>query len=221
MASMTDEKAIKTRPKDACNSTFIAGENRTTRDKRCDINGVFGSCCRHGVLNLLIDIPKGEKLSLYFSALKHVQEKYPGSPMISFYDIMCKADTHYNVHQLRLNAENVSLPYIGLMPILHAYAHGKACQLRYSGKLIMGAGTFDGEVIEQYWAYISNHIGRTQRQTIENRADAIFLMVEQAAADKSKLFCKSIEKWCRSALDEIAAIKLEAAETHDGEFCSG
>ncbi|KAJ3250228.1 hypothetical protein HDU77_006868 [Chytriomyces hyalinus] len=104
------------------------------------------------------------------------------------------------------------------MPVLHAYAHGKACQLQYSGKLIMGGGTFDGEVIERYWAYISNHIGRTQRQTIENRADAIFLMVEHAAVDKNKLFCKSVEKWCKAALDEIIAIKLDAAEASDGHF---
>ncbi|KAJ3233624.1 hypothetical protein HDU78_006341 [Chytriomyces hyalinus] len=104
------------------------------------------------------------------------------------------------------------------MPILHAYAHGKACQLQYSGKLIMGAGTFDGEVIERFWAYISNHIGRTQRQTIKNRADSIFLMVEHAAVDKNKLFCASIKTWCKSALDEITAIKLEAAEASDGHF---
>ncbi|KAJ3244707.1 hypothetical protein HDU78_010615 [Chytriomyces hyalinus] len=218
MPSMIDEKAIKTKLNDACDSTFLAGENKTTQDARCDINGVFGSCCRHCVLNLLIDIPKGEKLSLYFSALKHVQEKYPSSPIISFYDIMCKADTHYNTHQLRFNTANISPPYIGLMPVLHAYAHGKACQLQYSGKLIMGGGTFDGEVIERYWAYISNHIGCTQWQTIENRADAIFLMVKHAAVDKNKLFCKSVEKWCKSALDKIIAIKLDAAEASDGHF---
>ncbi|KAI8827315.1 hypothetical protein BJ741DRAFT_654381 [Chytriomyces cf. hyalinus JEL632] len=218
MDSMVDEKAIKTKPKEVCDSTFLAGETKTTRDARCDVNGVFGSCCRHCVLSVLIDIPKGEKLSLYFSALKHVQQKHPPSPIISFYDIMCKADTHYKTHQPRFSAANISPPYIGLMPILHAYAHGKACQLQYSGKLIMGAGTFDGEVIERYWAYIANHIGRTQRQTIENRADAIFLMVEHAAVDKNKLFCKSIEKWCKSALDKITAIKLDVLEASDGSF---
>ncbi|KAJ3387444.1 hypothetical protein HDU80_000157 [Chytriomyces hyalinus] len=165
------------------------------------------------------DIPKGEKLSLYFSVLKHLQDKYPSSQILNFYDIMCKADAHYDIHWQRLNALNISPTYIGLMPVLHAYAHGKACQVKFSGKLVMGAGTFDGEVIERFWAYISNHIGRTQRQTIENRADAIFLMVEHAAADKNKVFCKSIEQWCKAAMDEIVAIKLEAAEASAGTFC--
>ncbi|KAJ3222235.1 hypothetical protein HDU78_011810 [Chytriomyces hyalinus] len=118
----------------------------------------------------------------------------------------------------QFNEANISPLYIGLMPVFHAYAHGKACQLQYSGKLVMGAGTFDSEVIERYWAYISNHIGRTQQQTIENRADAIFLMVENAAVNKNKPFCKSIEKWCKSALDKIMAIKLDVMEASDGSF---
>ncbi|KAJ3377016.1 hypothetical protein HDU80_003526, partial [Chytriomyces hyalinus] len=188
MESMVNEKTTKTMPKSDCDLTFTA------------------------------DIPKGEKLSLYFSVLKHLQEKYPCSQILNFYDIMCKADTHYDIHQQRLNMVNISPTYIGLMPALHAYAHGKDCQVKFSGKLVMGAGTFDGEVIERFWVYISNHIGHTQRQTLENRADAIFLMVEHATVDKNKLFCKSIEQWCKAAMDDIAAIKLEAAEAAVGSF---
>ncbi|KAJ3222507.1 hypothetical protein HDU81_009861 [Chytriomyces hyalinus] len=218
MTSMVNGKETNMLPKSDCESTFTAGETNKTKDARCDINGVFGSCCRHCVLNVLIDIPKGEKLSLYFSVLKHLQGKYPSSQILNFYDIMCKADAHYDIHQQRFIEANIFPAYIGFMPVLHAYAHGKDCQVKFSGNLVMGAGTFDGEVIERFWAYISNHIGHTQRQTIENRADAIFLMVEHAAVDKNKQFCESIKQWCKAAMNEIATMKIEAAEGAEGTF---
>ncbi|KAI8838667.1 hypothetical protein BC829DRAFT_345405, partial [Chytridium lagenaria] len=61
------------------------------------------------------------------------------------------------------------VPYITMVPKLHAYCHDKGCQAGYGPHICMGIGTADLEGSERRWSDMAPVIGSTQRQTAGNR----------------------------------------------------
>ena len=57
--------------------------------------------------------------------------------MYLYYDIMCKLDKHLSKHRSERR-----LPDLGFIPMLHAMAYGRHCQLMYGPKMVMGTGSF-------------------------------------------------------------------------------
>ncbi|KAI8825324.1 hypothetical protein BJ741DRAFT_632644 [Chytriomyces cf. hyalinus JEL632] len=102
--------------------------------------------------------------------------------------------------------------------MLHSYAHGIGCQMRYGPKAVMGGGTCDFEEIERVWSFLTNHIGRTQRQTHENRQDAIVQICEKLAVTKGRGFVRTVQAWFQNSLKEALLIAEEANLVLDGNF---
>ncbi|KAJ3082003.1 hypothetical protein HDU99_003919 [Rhizoclosmatium hyalinum] len=152
-------------------------------------------------MEILIDVPNGEKLGFAVTVLRHLIKTYPGAKIIFFYDIVCKLLSHLNVHGVEIR------PYLALVPMLHIPVHGSRCQVAVGPKLSLGSGTLDGEVIERLWSDLEYHAGYLQRMTWENRSDRLFLVVEYFSVAKNKTFLLSMEKAIRVVLARIDGIR--------------
>ena len=73
----------------SCCANHLAGKDRTG-DERCDINGLFGSVCPHGIPFVFYDIEKGEKYNLGRSVLDEFYSVTPNTRLVLGYDIVCK-----------------------------------------------------------------------------------------------------------------------------------
>ena len=100
------------------------------------------------------------------------------------------------------------------MPMLHAYAHEKICQLLFGPKLLLGAGQEDGEVIERVWKNCTNSSLSTQRETFENREDSLSLMVEALAQTKLCDFITIISKKLKNIWKEINLVRKSVADDY-------
>ena len=185
-----------------CGGSFRAGKS-STRDPRCDKNAISASACRHAVLEHVVDVDEGEELLYAVTVFDEIVAKYGNSTFCLYYDIICKL----NVHLLRHRPQGPS-PNIQNLPLLHAFVHGKMCQLMYSPKMTMGTGHFDGEVIERVWSELETNVVGTQRTTLENRLDAITLMADYHAMVKNRSFLSNLEKNMTSLILRIVKFKL-------------
>ncbi|KAJ3019127.1 UNVERIFIED_CONTAM: hypothetical protein HDU68_010814 [Siphonaria sp. JEL0065] len=207
-------KDLKLREKSLCGTVFRAGEDNQLRDQRCDINAIFGSCCRHQVMEFVIDVPKGEKLSDPVTAFLYLVSTYPGAKIIFFYDIVCKLLAHMKAQGLNIQ------PYLAMVPMLHIPVHGSICQVAYGPKLSLGSGSLDGENIERTWADLEYHVAPTINQTFENREDSISLILENNATTKNKVFIPFVTKSIENAFTGIATVMTTLASFGGGELKS-
>jgi hypothetical protein len=187
-----------------CGGVFKAGDSNSKRDSRCDRNAIFASTCRHAVLENVIDVDGGEKLLYGMTILDQLHEKYPRSTICLYYDIICKLVVHLKKHR-----PNGIMPQIPNLPVLHAYTHGKNCQLLYSPKAAMGSGNCDGEVIERVWAELEVNVVGTQRATLEARQDTITLLAEYHSLSKRLKFLRNLGTSIKISVDHIVAYLKE------------
>ncbi|ORY27725.1 hypothetical protein BCR33DRAFT_793714 [Rhizoclosmatium globosum] len=125
-------------------------------------------------MEILIDVPNGEKLGFAVTVLCHLIKTYPGAKIIFFYNIVCKLLSHLNAHGVEIR------PYLALVPILHIPVHGSCFQVAVGPKLSLGSGTIDGEVIERLWSDLEYHAGYLKRMTWENQKQDFPLSMEKA-----------------------------------------
>ncbi|KAI8832170.1 hypothetical protein BC829DRAFT_347694, partial [Chytridium lagenaria] len=90
----------------------------------------------------------GEKLTYAVAALDNVKKEYPNRKIAMSYDISCKLAAH-------LRKYGIELPYMMMLPKLHAYCHDHACQTMFSPHVLMGLGHFDGEGCERKWSVMA------------------------------------------------------------------
>ncbi len=74
-----------------CCANHIAGKDRTG-DARCDINGIFGSVCPHGIPFTFSNIGKGETYNLPRAVIKSFNNMYPNASLIFAYDVICRLE---------------------------------------------------------------------------------------------------------------------------------
>jgi hypothetical protein len=132
--------------------------------------------------------------------------KYSEATIAVYYDVVCKLVTHMKRHRRAPH-----IPPLRNIPVLHAFAHGKVCQLMYSPKMTMGTGTFDGEVIERVWSELEINVVGTQRTSLENRLDTITLMADYHAITKNRQFQRNMRKQIQLLISRLVAYKLEMA----------
>ncbi|KAJ3283853.1 hypothetical protein HDU79_008730 [Rhizoclosmatium sp. JEL0117] len=159
-------------------------------------------------------VDKGEKLGYCLAVLNYLKTRYPGAKIILFYDIVCKLLAH-------LKSQGVDTrPYLALVPMLHAPVHGSICQVAFSPKLALGSGLFDGEVIEQEWAELQHHVVPTITESKENDADSIFLMVENGAVARNKVFLPNVRKHIDKILEKLQDFMTTVKNLEYGDFKS-
>ncbi|KAJ3077637.1 hypothetical protein HDU99_001070 [Rhizoclosmatium hyalinum] len=104
--------------------------------------------------------------------------------------------------------------------MLHAPVHGSICQVAFSPKLALGSRLFDGEVIEREWAELQHHVVPTITESKENNADSIFLMVENGAVARNKVFLPNVRKHIDKILEKLQDFMTTVKNLEYGDFKS-
>ncbi|KAJ3204910.1 hypothetical protein HDU67_009234 [Dinochytrium kinnereticum] len=170
--------AVPRKPKHECTSQFVAGGDTDKSGGRTEIAAIFGTFCRHKISGAVWDMDVGEKYKYAVAAIQDLHARHSNRKLAVSYDIACKLDTHMKNY-------DIERPYIMMLPKLHAYCYDHACQSRFSPKVLMGLGHFDGEGCERCWSLFSKIIGLTQHQTFGNRRLTISLAIDSADMKKS------------------------------------
>uniref|UniRef100_H2YTB4 Uncharacterized protein n=1 Tax=Ciona savignyi TaxID=51511 RepID=H2YTB4_CIOSA len=80
-------------------SDFQAGDKvrSKSKNKKLDVKGIFGCCCRHEFPKLFMDLKHGERLGYPVFLLKKLLEQNSNTNVKVFYDIACRLEDHLRV----------------------------------------------------------------------------------------------------------------------------
>ncbi|RKP15830.1 hypothetical protein ROZALSC1DRAFT_26000, partial [Rozella allomycis CSF55] len=195
--------------------SFKSGNENTKDNPVCDISGIFGCICAHGIPFSFRDIDRGEGLKYAVSILRDIKEVYSNTQIALGYDIMCKLQSSMRRHELT----DLS-PEFGFIPILHAYGHKEDCQVNFSVKWKLGFGTEYGEEIESFWSELNPFTCHTTHMLPENRRDSIESKLNDLAQKKmrnvlkfiSSRTMKSLKYLKQGDLNNLSIYKDVAAE---------
>ncbi|ORY40759.1 hypothetical protein BCR33DRAFT_827588 [Rhizoclosmatium globosum] len=79
------------------------------------------------------------------------------------YDIICQLIPHLK------NANRWFIPYLGVFPVMHAFAHDGACRTKYLGSISMGDGIEDNETCERTNSITGEGVANTRNMQEGNR----------------------------------------------------
>jgi hypothetical protein len=171
----------------AC-SNFVNTSARHTQTRSAsspfEQNGVIAILCRHEVFLVFCDlIRSGEKCvksngwqlkrdrrKYALALVKWVINAFHGAFGIG-YDIGCAmAATLARPEFAELRAELETLGCRFALPVLHAYGHGRACQLAFDPAELPEFGFENLEQSERFWAEVFNKLaGRTRYMSMDRR----------------------------------------------------
>lgn len=146
---------------------FRSGDVRRKQADYCDVSGVFGAICNHGLIFGLMNISKGESLSYSLQMIEEIQIAKPISRHVIGYDIICRLRNNP-----RFKAD------CGFIPEMHSYNHNESCQSKFSPNRMLGIGAEDGEDMERGWSYFGAASAHTSVMRNENRIDALTIIAE-------------------------------------------
>ncbi|KAJ6455636.1 hypothetical protein C8R47DRAFT_1228133 [Mycena vitilis] len=159
-------------------AALMQKDTRLTTGLRCSgVGGVV--CARHELVRPqgMGDLQKGERYSnmdyIMLSAVLGITALY----LAISYDIACqwKINLPGRIAQMpehmRLNLAAITLLF-GL-PVWHAAAHEKSCQVQNSLTYVDGVGRTDGEGIERTWSHLNPLAWATKEMRMGARHDAL------------------------------------------------
>ncbi|KAJ7065916.1 hypothetical protein B0H15DRAFT_926024 [Mycena belliarum] len=159
-------------------AALLQKDTRMTTGLRCSgVGGVV--CARHELVRPqgMGDLQKGERYAnmdyILLSAVIGIMAMY----LAISYDIVCQWQIHFQTRMtampehMRLDVTKTKLIY-GL-PVWHAAAHERSCQVQNSLSYLEGVGRTDGEGIERTWSILNPLSWATKEMAPGARADAI------------------------------------------------
>ncbi|TPX57359.1 hypothetical protein CcCBS67573_g09264 [Chytriomyces confervae] len=94
--------------------------------------------CMHDFFERIFNA-KGERLLYCDTVIEMLREQYPNRELALSYDVMCKEVAH--LQQPYMRQTKIEMLYITVLPVMHAQAHSKECQVKFSPRIIAGLGT--------------------------------------------------------------------------------
>ncbi|KAJ7040223.1 hypothetical protein C8F04DRAFT_948763 [Mycena alexandri] len=159
-------------------AALMQKDTRMTTGLRCSgVGGVV--CARHELVRPqgVGDLQKGERYSnmdyILLCAVLGITAMY----VVISYDIACQWRIHFEErmakmpNKVQLNVKQTTVLY-GL-PVWHAAAHERSCQVQNSLSYVPGVGRTDGEGIERTWADFNPLAWATKEMGAGARHDAI------------------------------------------------
>ncbi|TPX72451.1 hypothetical protein CcCBS67573_g05873 [Chytriomyces confervae] len=157
---------------------------------------------------------KGERLLYCDTVIQMIRQQYPDRELVLSYDVICKEVAH--LQQPYMLQTNIKTPYIAALPVMHAQAHSKECQVKYSPRIIAGLGTIlDGEGVEQENSRLAKSIGLTVGETEGNRELDISLIAEDYNCSKLRSALKIISRKLDLAYVDLASIEGAIGQPSD------
>ncbi|KAJ3230490.1 hypothetical protein HDU78_008290 [Chytriomyces hyalinus] len=157
---------------------------------------------------------KGERLLYCDTVIQMLCEQYPNRELAFSYDMICKEVAHLQTPYMQQT--KIEMPYISVLPVMHAQAHSKECQVKFSPQIIAGLGTkLDGEGVERENARLAKSIGLTVGETEGNRELDISLIAEDYNCSKLRSALKIILRKLDLAYVDLASIKATMGQPSD------
>ncbi|KAJ9525459.1 hypothetical protein QJQ45_003135 [Haematococcus lacustris] len=169
-----------------CASSLSCSRPTASCAKRsCDITGLCGFVCCHGVpaLGLFCNMRTPEQFTYYLLGLERLLLRAHNVVHI-YVDIACRLkitwDRYVCVHGLDPSWSSVKM----MVPMMHAASHDTACQLANNARFLKGTAFRVGEQTEQAWSRLKP-LGKTTRyMTLGHRSDVIQSALSAIALEK-------------------------------------
>ncbi|KAK6967162.1 CxC2 domain-containing protein [Favolaschia claudopus] len=186
---------------------LLQKDTRVTTGLRCSgIGGVV--CARHEVVRPqgLGDLQKGERYAnmdyILLSALLGVTAMY----LAISYDIACqwriKFPQRLREMPERLRLDLASITLLFALPVWHAAAHERNCQVQNSLSYTVGVGRTDGEGVERVWSRLNPLGWATREKGKGGRADAIEDEIDYLNFEKNVNLGSTLPRKLVVAIDE-------------------
>ena len=117
----------------------------TKEDPSCDISGVVAACCKHEIIQGLVDMARGEQYGLHVIMERLIKDRYGGVSATSI-DVACIYEKFIATRHLKV-ADDVILGKV------HSRMHGDHCRVLLN-LAKTAIGTADGECMERRWALL-------------------------------------------------------------------
>ncbi|TPX78723.1 hypothetical protein CcCBS67573_g00104 [Chytriomyces confervae] len=125
-----------------CSSRHHSGEEdkdlAKKRTQQSQYDRIVHQGCMHDFFERIFNA-KGERLLYCDTVIQQLREQYPNRELALSYDVICKEVAH--LQQPYMQQTNIETPYIAVLPVMHAQAHSKECQVKFSPRIIAGLGT--------------------------------------------------------------------------------
>ncbi|KAI8828337.1 hypothetical protein BJ741DRAFT_653659 [Chytriomyces cf. hyalinus JEL632] len=192
-----------------CSSRHHSGEEERSlakkRNQQSQYDRIVHQGCMHDFFERIFNA-KGERLLYCDTVIQMVRKQYPNRELILSYDVICKEIAH--LQQPYMLRTKVEMPYIAVLPVMHAQAHSKECQIKFSPRIIAGLGTkLDGEGVERENSRLAKSIGLTVGETEGNRELDISLIAEDYNRSKLRSALKIISRKLDLAYMDLASIE--------------
>ncbi|KAK7002264.1 CxC2 domain-containing protein [Favolaschia claudopus] len=186
---------------------LLQKDTRVTTGLRCSgVGGVV--CARHEVVRPqgLGDLQKGERYAnmdyILLSSLLGLTAMY----LAISYDIACqwriKFPQRMKEMPERLRLDLAKLTVLFALPVWHAAAHERNCQVQNSLSYTVGVGRTDGEGIERVWSRVNGLAWATREKGRGGRADAIEDEVDYLNFEKNVNLGSTLPRKLVVAIDE-------------------
>ncbi|KAK7028481.1 CxC2 domain-containing protein [Favolaschia claudopus] len=178
----------------------------TTGLRASGVGGVV--CARHEVVRPqgMGDLQKGERYSnMDYIVLASIL----GITLLLLafsYDVACQWRVHFKdrmeklPRKLRLNMAEITLLFA--LPVWHATAHEKTCQVQNSLTYVKGVGRTDGEGIERTWSRLNPIAWASRVMSWGGREDAIEDKVDHENFEKNVGLVTTLPRKLMVAIDE-------------------
>ncbi|KAJ9523962.1 hypothetical protein QJQ45_022392 [Haematococcus lacustris] len=196
--------------------------------KRCDITGVVGCVCCHGVpaRGQFCNMRTPEQFTYYLLLIERVlQAAQPVQPHI-YVDFACRLKktwaNYVTAQQLPSDFADVQM----WVPWMHAASHDQTCQLGNNARYQAGAASRIGEQAEHMWSGLKDMTTLARYMTHAHRTDALQIRLATIAFDKqAKMVEALIDKRADMVKKEAELTKqleklranAQAAGISDGE----
>ncbi|KAJ3241143.1 hypothetical protein HDU77_011048, partial [Chytriomyces hyalinus] len=200
-----------------CSSRHYSGEDERIiakkQSQQSQYDQIVHQGCMHDFFERIFNA-KGERLLYCDTVIEMICEQYPNRELALSYDVMCKEVAH--LQQPYMHQTKIEMPYIAVLPVMHAQAHSKECQVKFSPRIIAGLGTkLDGEGVERENSRLAKSIGLTVGETEGNRELDISLIAEDYNCSKLRSALKIISYKLDLAYVDLALIEGAIGEPSD------
>ncbi|KAI8840099.1 hypothetical protein BJ741DRAFT_597931 [Chytriomyces cf. hyalinus JEL632] len=200
-----------------CSSRHHSGEEERNlakkRNQQSQYDRIVHQGCMHDFFERIFNA-KGERLLYCDTVIQMIREQYPNRELALSYDVICKEVAH--LQQPYMLQTKIKMPYIAVLPVMHAQAHSKECQVKFSPRIIAGLGTkLDGEGVERENSRLAKSIGLTVGETEGNRELDISLIAEDYNCSKLRSALKIISHKLDLAYVDLASIEAAIGQPSD------
>lgn len=122
-------------------------------NKPCDIHGVVGWCCSHGIplRGVYCNMPTPEQFCFYLLSLGRLTKQC--SELDVYIDFGCRFKVTWERYLASLDLPEKPDVHI-MVNWMHGASHQMSCQLQNCGRFQDGAGARVGEQMEQLWSLL-------------------------------------------------------------------